>query len=157
MPKVKLTKSSVDAIGDTSRDEFHWDSILAGFGLRVRRGGSKTFVVQYRVGGGRSGTDRRFTIGRYGVFTVDKARAEAKRILGAVANGLDPAAVRYAKRREMTVAQLIVLYCREGTGHLRPTNGNIDAAQMANHVVPLLGSKRFPRSALPTLTNSCAM
>ncbi len=34
-----------------------------------------TFIAQYRSGGGRSGQSRRYTVGRYGVMTVDEAKA----------------------------------------------------------------------------------
>ena len=72
--RQKLTKSLIDATAPSDRDFFVWDGDLAGFGVRIRSGGSKTFVAQYRAGGGRSGQSRRFTIGRYGVMTVEEAR-----------------------------------------------------------------------------------
>ena len=123
MSTEKLTKRVVDGIVPSERDQFIWDSEVSGFGLRVRAGGSKTFIAQYRVGGGRAGTSRRFTVGRYGVLTVDEARAEAKRILGAVAQGQDPSGARQAKRREMTVADLVELYGKKGTKHLKVSIG----------------------------------
>ena len=55
MQKQKLTKRTIDAIKPEHGDCFLWDSDLAGFGLRVRTGGSKTFIAQYRAGGGRTG------------------------------------------------------------------------------------------------------
>ena len=94
----KLTKKIVDAVVATDRDEFIWDTQLAGFGLRVRPGGSKTFVAQYRAGGGRSGKTRRFTIGRYGVLTVEEARIAARRVLSEAASGRDPSADRSERR-----------------------------------------------------------
>lgn len=143
MTTQKLTKQLVDALPRPSRDQVVWDKTLAGFGLRLRPSGSKTFIIQYRAGGGRTGTPRRFTIGRYGVFTVDEARAEAKKLLGAVANGQDPAGKRYARRREMTVAGLIDIYAHQGVDHLRPANRQFTIARLKNHVVPLLGRKKI--------------
>jgi integrase len=92
-----------------------WDSELAGFGLRVRAGGSKTFIAQYRAGGGRTGQTRRFRIGRYGTLTVDEARMEARKVLLAAAQGQDPAGKRRAKRGEMSISALIDLFEREGS------------------------------------------
>jgi integrase len=143
MTTQKLTKKLVDTLDAPARDAIVWDSELAGFGLRLRPGGSKTFIVQYRVGGGRSGTPRRFTVGRYGVFTVEEARSEAKKVLGAVATGKDPAAKRYSKRKEITVRELINLYGREGTDHLRDANRRFMLARLTNHVVPLIGGKKL--------------
>jgi Arm DNA-binding domain len=58
---------------------FLWDTEVAEFSVRVRPSGSKTFVAQYRAGGGRSGQSRRFTIGRFGVLTVDEARKKKRK------------------------------------------------------------------------------
>lgn len=143
MATVKLTMRTVDDAASRGGDQIIWDSELAGFGLRIRSGGSKTFIAQYRTGGGRTGTNRRFTIGRYGVLTVDEARAEAKRVLGAVAHGRDPAGDRQAKRREMTVAQLVELYAEKGTDHLKERNRRWMLARLRHHVVPLLGRKKI--------------
>ena len=65
-------------------------SELAGFGLRVEPTGRKTFIARYRAGGGRSGTLRQATIGRYGTLTPDHARMLARKTLGAAASGSDP-------------------------------------------------------------------
>ena len=41
--------------------------------------------------GGRKARTRRLTMGQHGVLTPDQARIQAKKILGEVAAGLDPA------------------------------------------------------------------
>jgi integrase len=51
----------------------YWDSSLAGFGIRISQGGSRTFVLN------RDNT--LITIGRYPVLSLAKARGEAKRLL----------------------------------------------------------------------------
>jgi Fe-S oxidoreductase len=85
---VKLTKSSVDAAEvEPSRDSFLWDSTLPGFGLRISRGGTKSYIIQYRNAEGRT---RRFTLGRHGALTPERARSMATRKLAEVAEGRDP-------------------------------------------------------------------
>ncbi len=50
---VKITKKAVDGIpADPARDSLFWDDSLTGFGLRVSRGGVKSYIVQYRNAGG---------------------------------------------------------------------------------------------------------
>lgn len=143
MASEKLTKRLIDATKPNERDCFIWDSELAGFGVRIRPGGAKTFIAQYRAGGGRNGQTRRYTVGRYGVMTVDEARLDARAILLAAAQGHDPAGKRHAKRGEMTVAELATQFAKEGTDHLKERNRRYMLARIKHHVVPLLGQRKI--------------
>lgn len=142
MQRQKLKKRVIDAIKSSDGDCILWDSELAGFGLRVRAGGSKTFIAQYRAGGGRTGQSRRFTIGRYGTLTVEEARLEARGVLLAAAKGEDPAARRKAKRKEMRLSELVDQFSKLGTDHLKERNRRYMLARLQHHVVALLGSKK---------------
>jgi hypothetical protein len=143
MYRQRLTKKIVDAQAPSDRDHIIWDADLPGFGLRVRPGGSKTFIAQYRVGGGRTGATRRYTVGRYGVLTVEEARQEAKKVLAAAVQGADPSGARKAKRQEMTVAELIERFAEKGTDHLKPRNRKWMLARLRHHVVPLIGRMKI--------------
>src|SRR5262249_37418128 len=103
----KLTKRAVDAArARAAANVFLFDGELPGFGVRVTPGGIKSFVLQYRAGRGRGAPKRRLTIGRYGALTVDEARREARRLLGEVARGHDPALDHVEQRKAGTVAAL---------------------------------------------------
>ena len=52
---TKLTKRTVDAAKPDVKRYVLWDSEIAGFGLRVSPAGRKSYVLKYRVGGGRAG------------------------------------------------------------------------------------------------------
>lgn len=143
MQNQKLTKRMIDAIKPSQGDCFLWDSELAGFGLRVREGGTKTFIAQYRAGGGRSGLTRRFTIGRYGTLTVEEARLEARKVLLAAAQGDDPAGSRRTKRKEMRVSEMIDHFAKSGTEHLKERNRRYMLARLQHHVVPILGRRKI--------------
>ena len=82
----KLTKRSVEALRANGADAVHWDGELTGFGVRVRKSGRKSYVLQTRVGGRL----RWFTIGRHGPMTVDEARTSALKILALARKGIDP-------------------------------------------------------------------
>ncbi|TWA59260.1 site-specific recombinase XerD [Azospirillum brasilense] len=98
MPE-KITKRLVDATKPGTKDVFVWDSEVKGFGLKVTPAGSRVYIVQYRVEGGRTAAPKRFTIGKHGSpWTADKARDEAIRILGQVKAGNDPQAQKVAGR-----------------------------------------------------------
>src|SRR5271157_2325588 len=49
---VLLTKRVVDAATPGPARFDIWDASLAGFGLRVEKSGTKTFIVRYRADGG---------------------------------------------------------------------------------------------------------
>src|SRR3979411_2052748 len=44
MPRVKLTKSVIDALPTPSKDEVYWDTGCPGFGVKVTPKGRKVFV-----------------------------------------------------------------------------------------------------------------
>src|SRR5712692_719725 len=101
----KITKRSVDALKAAAdgAEAVLWDSELKGFGVRVQRGGAKSYVLHYRVGTGRGAPLRKLTIGRHGSpWTPETARTEAKQLLAVVAQGKDPAA---ARSETLTVGQ----------------------------------------------------
>jgi hypothetical protein len=73
-----------------------WDSAVSGFGARRRSGAAVSYVLLYRTPDGRQ---RRYTIGKHGSpWTPETAREEARRLLGEVAKGADPAADKKARR-----------------------------------------------------------
>ncbi|MCB2007246.1 MAG: integrase arm-type DNA-binding domain-containing protein [Rhodoferax sp.] len=88
--QVKLTKTVVDeaeplVVDGVPRQRLYLDSELKGFGLCVGAK-TKTFFTQRDL----NGKTVRVTIGRYGVFTVAKAREEARELLIRMSKGVNP-------------------------------------------------------------------
>src|SRR5690349_14303359 len=111
MAKVRLTKTTVDNASAHPDEYVIWDADLPGFGLRVRPSGSKSYMAVYRTRGGRAGSVRKLTIGRVGDhLTPEQARRRAKELLGAAAQGEDPAAEHAQARADISVADLCDLY-----------------------------------------------
>ena len=106
MTRQRITKRTVDALERNGSEFTLWDSVVAGFGVRVRPKGSMSYVVVYRAGSGRGAPVRRYTITAVGKITPERARARAKVILGAVAHGQDPAAQKATERGVPTIAEL---------------------------------------------------
>ena len=99
MPRIKLTKSAIDALPTPSSDVVYWDAAYPGFGVKITPKGRKVFIVLYRTGGAGSYL-RKYTIGPYGRVTLHQARVAAQKVFAAKLVGLDPAAEkREAKRR----------------------------------------------------------
>jgi integrase len=141
MPKTRITKRAVDALESAAAEFVLWDTDLAGFGVRVRPTGAKSYVVQYRTGG-RNTPVRKVTLGTVAKLTAEEARTAAKRILAGAELGRDEAADRAKARAEMSVMALCRHYLNEGTDHLKPRSRQHVVSHVENHIEPLLGSKR---------------
>ena len=88
-----------------------WDVAVPGFGARRQKSEAAAYVIFYRTAEGRQ---RWQTIGRHGApWTPERARDEARRILGDVAKGTDPAMEKQAKRRLMTVGEPCARYLED--------------------------------------------
>jgi Arm DNA-binding domain len=99
MPRIRMTKSAIDALPTHASDVVYWDAGLPGFGVKVTPKGRKVFIVLYRTGGAGSKL-RKYTIGPYGRLTLHQARVAAQRVFAAKLEGRDPVAEkREAKRR----------------------------------------------------------
>jgi integrase len=143
----KITKRAVDRLTAAGGTEaVLWDNEVRGFGVRARRAGGKSYILHYRVGGGRAAALRKLTIGRHGSpWTPETARAQAKRLLGDVAVGRDPAAARQADRKGLTFNELIDLYLAEGVSHKKASTLRVDHGRFEHHLRPLLGKLRIDR------------
>jgi integrase len=143
---AKLVKRTVDAIKpDPAGDIVVWDDDLAGFGLRVKPSGVKSYLIQYR---NRDRVSRRYTFAKHGVLTPDEARDKARRLLGAVADGRDPAAEKDESKAALTIAELAEIYLREGPAekpNKKPSSWGTDRSNIERHIKPLLG-RRIARS-----------
>jgi integrase len=112
MATARITKRAVDAVKPGAIDAYLWDDELSGFGLKVTPTGRKIYLVQYRLGG-RKGRTRRVTIGQHGELTPTAARMEAKRLLGEVALGRDPAFDRDKLKADKTLAAVLDQFMTE--------------------------------------------
>jgi integrase len=118
------------------------DSEISNFMVRVTPNGTKTFAILYRAGKGRNAPRRRLTLGVYGALTVEQAREAAKRELGRVANGEDPAAEAATEKDTLTVAGLGSQFLDDVDMRRKPTTAREYRRLWNKHVVPALGNRR---------------
>jgi len=103
-PPTKLTEAFIQSIGAPGRRLKVRDTTVPGLVLRVSADGkSKVFYVDYRTHGSRK--RRLFKIGASGSLTLTAAKAEARKILGEVADRRDPAKERAEERAEAAKAE----------------------------------------------------
>lgn len=122
---VKLDAKTIAALtlpaGKTDHTE--WDEDLPGYGVRLRAGGKRGYVVMYRPKGSRK--VRRVTLSDK--LTPAEARNEARRTLAQVALGADPQGERAKQRaqEERTLRVAIEGYLDAKRPKLRPASYRI--------------------------------
>lgn len=116
---ANITKRFVDTASPGRYD----DERLPGLGVQVGKGRVSCFV-EYRSRRGRSGRVRRYTFARHGepapdggVWTAEKARREALKLLGRIREGFDPLEERARAEEERrhhrpTVAEVVEEWLR---------------------------------------------
>jgi integrase len=123
-----------------------WDATITGFAARRQKSAAVSYLVYFRTAEGRQ---RWHTIGRHGApWTPETARWEARRILGEVVTGADPAAEKRAARKATNVVELCDAYLADGeAGRLltrrrtakKPSTLATDRGRIERHIKPLLG------------------
>ena len=104
--KTTLTHEAVCRAPALRRPYCVWDDRVIGFGLRVSPGGTKSFFVQYRTGGGRrTDANRKTTLGRFPRLSPVDARKRAQALIGSVRDGADPSRARARARALPTLGE----------------------------------------------------
>ncbi len=138
--KAKITKKLVDRIEpDPARDVLVWDTGVSGFGLRVTRGGVKSYVFQYKI----HGRDRRMTLGEHGrALTLDAARKLAVTHRLAVQAGGDPAGEAETAAAAPTVRDLAARYLEEHASKKSASSRRAAEMLFRLYLLPALGSRK---------------
>lgn len=109
---MRLTKVTVERLELPSGkpELIVFDEALPGFGVRIRAGGKRTWVVQYRLGP----KQHRVTLGAVNIVDADDARKHARDTLARVQLGQDPqsekATARTSRPPEMTLGDVVERY-----------------------------------------------
>ena len=142
----KITKRAVDALRPAAdgREAVIWDTQVKGFGVRTQRGGSKSYIVHYRVGTGRGAPLRKLTIGKHGApWTPETARSEATRLLGLVESGTDPGADKIARKEAPTVTDLAERFLAEHAETKRKASTATAYRKLLNKIIlPAIGQRK---------------
>ena len=118
---MRLTDVTIRSLPSPTSSYFiHLDDQIRGFGVRVSKGGTKTFVLTY-------GTERRrVKIGRYPQISLAQARDMARKHLAELTLGVKPAPVRLkalierflTEKRQLTRPSTYASYSRHLKRHL---------------------------------------
>jgi len=137
MPTIKFTAAKIKFLEPVPGKQVdYFDESLAGFFVRVSPRGRKSFGVLYRV----KGRSRRLTIGRYPVFSLADARAEAIKALRNAKLGQDPADEKQRDRNAQTFEAVCRDYLEK---HAKPKKKSWkeDARMINSYLLPEFGKQ----------------
>jgi integrase len=117
---MKLTVGRVSGLRlpPGKKDHIAFDDDVPGFGIRLREGGSRSFVFQYKVGD----RQRRMNLGALSAVDFEKARKTARNLYHRVKLGEDPASDKAEAKVKLaeTLGATIKLYLARQKSRLKP-------------------------------------
>jgi len=133
--KKKITKRLVESLDPGS---LIWDTEVRGFGIRRQRR-DPVYILKATV----KKRQRWITIGPHNApWVPETARTEAKRLLGLIASGQDPAEDRDRGKVQPTMNELADRYISEyAAEHKKPVSISEDKRNLKNHILPMLGKR----------------
>lgn len=151
MPKLKLTKTVVDA---AQKDEAPYelrDTMIPGFLLKVTPTGRKIFMLAYIANNGQR---RKPAIGQFGEITVDQARSIAQDWLADVRKGKDPSVEKSAARQAPTVKELFERFITDySESRNKPSTVKSNRGYGKLYVIPHLGQMKVPDVTRADISN----
>jgi integrase len=118
-------------------DHIFWDTVVPGFGLRMRRDSqgriTRRWIFQYDI----SGRTRRETLGDPAIVRCAAARQRARELRAKVQLGGDPQDERLAARRAVRFGARAEEYLAEIAGKLRPRTFDLRQRHLRLHCKPL--------------------
>jgi integrase len=135
---MKLTQATMQrlALPTGKTEAIYFDDDLSGFGLRLRAGGSKNWIVQYSLGA----KQRRMTLGSTSVLDAGKARETARTLLAGVRLGRDPAAERavsQARASDEELGAIVDRFLARQATRIRPRSYTETRRYLKEHWKPL--------------------
>lgn len=133
MGKIRISRSALDRLPIPSGGEavYHFDSALAGFGVRVSPRGVIAYVVQGYAAGGKK---HRRTLGRYPLKSPEEARREANAFLRSLGEGATPL-------RSVKVSEALDRWLAEHGPKLKPRTLADYRQIAAQQIKPQLGHR----------------
>ncbi len=155
---MKLTTKIIDGFDNKGKDTTVWDTSPKGFGVRFYAKGKVAFIVQRRIGSGRSAKLRKMTIGSYPAINLVQARKNALEAIAQMQSGSDLVqqerdrikAEAATKAAELSISELCDKWLATDAKYSRmrgarygtprnPKNVQSNANQILRHIKPLIG------------------
>jgi integrase len=155
---MKLTTTTIRALSlpRGKSEAITFDTDVPGFGVRIRAGGSKGYVFQYKIGN----KQRRMALGPVTAIDIGKARDTAKDLYARVRLGDDPAGEKIDAKVKAaeTLEAAITLYLTRQKTRLKPRSLVEVQRHLLVHAKPLHGLQlaKIERRTIATLLSRIA-
>jgi integrase len=133
--KLTIKSTSGLTLPPGSKDAVFWDDDIAGFGIRLREGGSRTWIYRYR----RGSRQRSLTLGSAKSVPLAVARANAGKLEAEVRLGGDPALQKEAANfaADVTFGVLAHQYLEARKSSWRPKSCALVTRHLLKYAKPL--------------------
>ena len=122
----------------------HFDKDLVRSALRITLSGARSWIVQYRPGGGGRGqTARRMTLGSISTLTPDEARRAARDVLARARLGEDPAGTRAKDCETPTFRTFAERIRPKRPPRSEAVTGTNNRIYLLKHAAPYLGGLKL--------------
>ena len=121
---------------DRTKQQIHWDDSMPALGLRLNAGGSKSWVVRYRV----KHRKHLCALGDFNALTLDSAKTAAAKVIEKAANNVDTIFER--KTLDVTVEQFSHIYL-DKYARLHKKSHAEDERRFRLHILPKIGDLKL--------------
>jgi integrase len=155
---MKLTQKAIAALAlpEGKTETIVFDEDLPGFGVRIRAGGARTWVYQYKIGN----QHRRITLGNTTALSPARARETAGDLHAQVRLGQDPQGAKTESRVRAAETMIAVAqsYLTYQSGHLRRRSYTEVERHLLKYCKPLHGLQlqKIDRRAVAGIVASVA-
>lgn len=132
---MKLTEASLKRLQPTGKQYIQFDDALPSFGVRVGPTGTKSYVLRYRVGGGRTGRQRRMVLAKCEAMRLEDARDMAREMIRTVRQGGDPLGDKVAYRGAPNCDNLFQRFMTEHVEPRRAKKTATDYRSLINRII----------------------
>jgi integrase len=136
---MKLTATTVrtEELPKGKREQIFFDSEIPGLGLRIREGGTRSLIYQYKIGP----RNRRMTLGRASPATLTEMRKVAAQLYARIKLGQDPAGEKVEAKRAAaeTFKPYVEQFLQALQAHYRPRSFKQVERHLLKHAKSLHG------------------
>src|SRR5262245_31333068 len=158
VPAMKLTVGGISGLDlpKGKSDHIVWDDDVPGFGVRLREGGSRTWILQYKIGD----KHRRMNLGAVKAVTLGVARKTAGNLYHRVKLGEDPAGDKAETKIKAaeTFEAIAGRFLEHQRSRLRPSSYEDVERHILTYAKPLhrLGLAKIQRRDIATVLTTVA-